>query len=120
MAISVDQDVLGLEIAVGDALLFMKELEDQTYFGSIKACGFFVECFRIAQICKYLAAGTVVELVGQSAQGTLERASLCRYARNGGFLTIMYRLSASWKLATIVVMKGWPATEARTLRSLRT
>ena len=25
-----------------------------------------------------------------------------------------------WKLATMVVMNGWPATRARTLRSLRT
>lgn len=32
----------------------------------------------------------------------------------------MYSESWSWKLATIVVMKGCPATTASTLRSLRT
>lgn len=34
--------------------------------------------------------------------------------------TIMYRESSSWKLATMVVMKGCPATVARMFRSLRT
>ena len=32
----------------------------------------------------------------------------------------MYSESMDWKLATIVVMKGCPATLARTLRSFRT
>lgn len=34
--------------------------------------------------------------------------------------TTMYNESMDWKLATIVVMKGCPATLARTLRSFRT
>lgn len=39
MALGVYEDVFGLEVAVGDALLFVEEFEDEDDFGGVELGG---------------------------------------------------------------------------------
>lgn len=57
----VEEDVLGLQVTVGDALRFVQELEDQHDLGGVEARGRFGEAPRAPQVREDLAAGTVVE-----------------------------------------------------------
>lgn len=62
MAPGVEQQVLGLEIPVGDAvLLLVQVLEDKHNFGSIKLGRGLVEAPELAEVTKQFAAGDVVE-----------------------------------------------------------
>jgi hypothetical protein len=61
VALGVDEDVLGLQVAVGDALALVQELEYQHNLGGVELrCGF-VEAARPAQVAEYLAARAVVK-----------------------------------------------------------
>ena len=58
----VQQDVLGLQIAVDDALHIMQILDGEGYLGGIESGGVFVEASRTSQVAKDLPAGAVVQL----------------------------------------------------------
>jgi hypothetical protein len=62
MALCVDEDVLRLQVPVGDALALVQELEDQHDFGGVELRRRFVETARPAQVAEDFAAGAVVEL----------------------------------------------------------
>jgi hypothetical protein len=62
MALGVDQDVLGLQVPVGDALCLVQELEDEDDFGGIELRGGLIESSRSPQVAEDLATGTVVKL----------------------------------------------------------
>jgi len=111
VAFGVYEDVLGLQVSVRDTFPLVQELQYEDNLGGIELrCGL-IEAACSAQVAEDLTARAVVKLSMVSP-------------RPGGILgwgrTNMYSESWSWKLATMVVMKGCPATAASTLRSLRT
>ena len=71
----VDEDVLGLEVAVCDARVFVEVFEDETDFGGVELGGRFGEAAGATQIGKDFAAGAVFEL--------FVRSTGCSRARSG-------------------------------------
>lgn len=62
MAILIQQQVLGLEITVGDAtLLLVEELEDEDDLGGVEAGDGLVEAAQLSEVGEELAAGDVIE-----------------------------------------------------------
>ena len=62
MAFGIEEEILGLEVAVGDAGLgLVKELKHKDDLSGVEAGGGFVEAAELAQISKELAAGNVIE-----------------------------------------------------------
>ncbi len=62
MAFCIEQQVLGLEIAVGNAFALVQEFEDQDYLRGVEARGLLVESLCLAEIGEYFAARAVFEL----------------------------------------------------------
>jgi len=61
VAVGVDEDVLGLEVAVGNALVLVQEFENQDNLGGVELGRGLVEAAGAAQVAEDLAARTVVE-----------------------------------------------------------
>lgn len=113
MPLGIDKYIFRFQVAICDAFLLMQKLKNQNNFRRVElGCGF-VESSRSSEIAKYFASRAIVKLLGMSVQ-------FLRCSGLIGSCTSMYNESSSWKLATMVVMKGWPATAASTLRSFRT
>ena len=108
VAVAIDEHVLGLHISIGNVLALVKELEDEDHFRHIEAGGFLVEPGCASEVCEDFAARAIVKLLAGQQN---------RDEPGGGLRTSMYRQSLSEKLVIMVVMKGWPATAARVLRS---
>jgi hypothetical protein len=62
VALGVDENVLRLQVAIGDALRLVKVFEDEDDFGGIEAGGGFVEAPLAAEVAEDFAAGAIVEL----------------------------------------------------------
>jgi hypothetical protein len=62
VALGVYEDILGLQVAVGDALRLVEILENEHDLGGVEARGGLVEAARAAEVAEDLAAGAVVEL----------------------------------------------------------
>lgn len=60
--LGVNEYVLGLEVAVGDALALVQKLQDQDNLGGVELRGGLVEAACAAEIAEDFAAGAVVEL----------------------------------------------------------
>jgi hypothetical protein len=60
--LGINEDVLGLQVPIGDALALVQELEDQHNLGGVELRRGLVEASRSAQVAEDLAAGAVVEL----------------------------------------------------------
>lgn len=79
MSLGVEEDVLGFQVSIRDALCLMQELEDEGDFCSIELRSPLGEAPGSPEICEDFSARTVIELPGVSflqTQMTLERASL--------------------------------------------
>lgn len=62
VAVLVEEQVLGLQVAIGDAiLLLVQELEHEDDLGSVEAGHVLVEAAQLAEVGEELAAGNVVE-----------------------------------------------------------
>jgi hypothetical protein len=69
VSLSVDQNVLGLQIPICDTLPLVQELQYQDDLGSVELGSGLVEASRSSEVAEDLAAGAVVELVGVSNCG---------------------------------------------------
>jgi hypothetical protein len=58
----IEEDVLGLEVAISNSLSLMEELEDQDDLSQVEACDVFWETALTAQVAEYFAAGAVIQL----------------------------------------------------------
>lgn len=89
----------------------MQEFEDEDYLGGIKARRLLVEALRFPEVGKYFATRAIVEL------WDLHISLMLFLYQSLDQLTSIYKESWSEKEVIKVVIKGCPATSARTERS---
>jgi hypothetical protein len=87
----------------------VEKFEDANNFGGVEACGVFVESFGFAEVGEYFAARAVIKLETVSFVLGTQGYAACH--------TSIYKESWSEKEVINVVIKGCPATSARTCRS---
>jgi hypothetical protein len=114
MAFGVYEDVLWFQVPICDTFFLMQKFKDEYYLGGVELRGGFVEATCAPEITEDFAPWTVVELYTRSVPDFDLMVGVVE------MFTSMYNESWSWKLETKVVIKGCPATPARTFRSLRT
>jgi hypothetical protein len=80
VALGINEDVLGLQVPVRDALLLVEEFQDEDDLGGVEARGGLIEAPRAAEVAEDLAAGAVIELcpLEESRQGQTGRTSMYR------------------------------------------
>lgn len=76
MTLCIEEQVLGLQISIGDALMFVQKLENQHNLGSVESRSVLLETLGLAQVGKDFAARAVVKLCIPSAQAPGSRSNI--------------------------------------------
>ena len=72
MPFRIDEDVLGLHVTIGHALVVVQEFQNENDLGGVETCGSLVETVGSSQIGEHLPAGAVIQLTSRSAGSTQE------------------------------------------------